>query len=324
MSIGNDIIQQSFDDVTKNAVRNIILISGKDSLCTAIVQKTRQPDVDYEYLFNDTYAELPEVNAWLDKASEYLGKPIQRVGKNLEDIIMEQGGLPGYGGFGRFCTRMAKIIPMEDYIGKGTKAFVYYGLRADELERVGYTKNSKFDIIPVYPLQEMGITLPFVWRILQDRDLLPPAFFWQRVYDRVVERLGDIAKDFIGNLEPWEFRTLFSWRSRPNCYYCYNMRNYERIGLLDHHPDLYWHAAWIEENVGKDNGKKQRIEMFTWKQGESMRELAKRADAIREDRAKAICKSIIQKAQGGLFEDNDTDRGIDELSITSCGLYCGK
>jgi hypothetical protein len=303
--------------------KHLILISGKDSATTAIVQNTRRPDIDYEYLFNDTYAELPEVNQWLDKMSDYLGKPIKRIGKNLEDIIMEQGGLPGYGGFGRFCTRMAKIMPMEDYIGK-EKAFIYYGLRADEMERTGYTKNDKFDITPVYPLREMGITLPLVWRILQDRDLLPPAFFWQRVHDRVIERLGPIAQDFISNLEPWQFRTLFSWRSRPNCSFCYNQRTYEWIGLLDHHPDLYEHAAWIEENVGKDNGKKQRLQMYTWRKGESMQELAKRADVIREDRVKAICKAIVKKAQNGLFEDIDTGGGIDELAITSCGLYCGK
>jgi hypothetical protein len=304
-------------------MRHLILVSGKDSLATAIVQKTRRPDIDYEYLFNDTYAELPEVNQWLGKASNYLGEPIQRVGKNLEDIIMEQGGLPGYGGFGRFCTRMAKITPMEDHIGSGTQAFVYYGLRADELERTGYTQNDKFDITPVYPLREMGITLPLVWRILQDRDLLPPAFFWQKVYDRVVERLGPIALDFMANLEPWEFRVLFSWRSRPNCFFCYNQRVYEWVGLYDHHPDFYWKAAWMEENVGKDNGKKQRVNMFTWRKDESLRELVNRADAVREDRVKAICKTIIRKAQGGLFED-ETGGGIDELAITSCGLYCGK
>ena len=304
--------------------RNIILISGKDSLCTAIVQKTRRPDIDYEYLFNDTYAELPEVHEWLDKASIYLGKPIQCVGRNLEDIIMETGGLPGYGAaFGRFCTPQAKIHPLEDHIGIGTKATVYYGLRADEPERVGYKKNDKFNIIPMYPLREMGITLPLVWRILQDRDLLPPAFFWQQVYDRVIERLGSIAKDFIENLEPWEFRVLFSWRSRPNCFFCYNQRVYEWVGLLDHHPDLYWKALWIEENVGKDNDKKQRLQMYTWREGESLRQLIKRADVVREQRVKAICKAIVRKAQGGLFADDDTG-GIDALSLTSCGLYCGK
>lgn len=302
-------------------VRHIIPISGKDSLATAIVQKTRQPKLLYEYLFNDTYAELPEVQEWLSQVERFLDASIKRVGENLEDIIMLQGGLPGYGVFGRFCTRMAKIEPLEAEIADG-KAFVYYGLRSDESERSGYKKTSQYDISPVYPLREMGITLPLVWRLLQDRGLLPPAFFWQQVHDRVIERLGSIACDFIRNLEPWEFRSLFSWRSRPNCYFCYNQRVYEWVGLLDHHPNLYWHAAEIEETVGKDNGKQQRVKMFTWRQGESLRELATRADIVREQRVKRICKIIIRKAQGNMFLDDDGE--LDELSLTSCGLYCGK
>jgi hypothetical protein len=305
----------------QEAIRHIIPISGKDSLCTAIVQKTRQPAIPYEYLYNDTYVELPEVYAWLEKVEQFLGLPIQRVGANLEDIIMEQGGLPGHGLFGRFCTRLAKVQPMEESIG-ASKAYVYYGLRSDEPERVGYKTNKDFDITPIYPLREMSITLPLVWRILQDRALLPPAFFWQQVHDRVMERLGPIARDFVAGLEPWEFRTLFSWRSRPNCYLCYNQRVYEWIGLLDHHPDLYWHSAEIEETVGQDNGKKHRVKMFTWRQGESLRELVKRADEVREKRVRQICKTIVRKAQGNIFVDDGEE--LDELAVTSCGLYCGK
>lgn len=303
-------------------IRHIILISGKDSLCAAIVQRTRQPDISYEYVYNDTYAELPEVYEWINRVESFLGAKIKHIGANLEEIIMGQGGLPGHGAqFGRFCTRLAKVEPMETYIGS-SKAYVYYGLRADEVERVGYKENATFDITPIYPLREMGITLPLVWRILQDRDLLPPAFFWQAVYDRVVERLGQIALDFISNLDPWEFRVLFSWRSRPNCYDCYNQRAYEWIGLLNHHPSLFDRAAWIEENVGRDNGKRQRLQMFTWRHGESLRQLAMRADEVREKRVRQICKAIIQKAQGNLFVDDGEE--FDELAVTSCGLYCGK
>lgn len=315
------IVKQELEIIVAQKIRHIIPISGKDSLATAILQKTRQPDLPYEYIFNDTYAELPEVQAWLAKVEQFLGTSISRIGENLEDIIMLQGGLPGYGAFGRYCTRMAKIEPLEAFIGDGC-AHVYYGLRADEPERVGYKKSSDFDITPIYPLREMGFTLPLVWRILQDRDLLPPAFFWQQVYDRVVERLGPIAREFMDNLEAWEFRMLFSWRSRPNCYFCYNQRVYEWIGLLDHHPALYWRAVEIEETVGKDNGKKQRLKMFTWRQGESLRELVKRADEVREQRVRQICNAIVRKAQGNMFIDDG--EGLDELTVTSCGLYCGK
>jgi len=313
------IVIQPRKEVIKKT-RHILLISGKDSLLTAIIQKTRQPELQYECMFNNTYAELPVVYEWIDKAEAYLGIPIKRVGANLEEIIFETGGIPGHDGsaFGRFCTRRAKVEPMEEEIGSG-KAVVYYGLRADEPARVGYKENPKFDITPVYPLREMGFTLPLVWHALEQLDLLPPQFFWQVVYDRVIERLGSYAS-FVDNLLPWERAYLFAWRTRPNCYYCYNQRTYEWIGLLDDSPDLFWHASYIEENVGKDNDKKQRLKMFTWRQHESLRELAKRADEVREKRVKEICKIIIRKAQGEIFPIEE----IDDLTATSCGLLCGK
>lgn len=43
-----------------NDIRHIIPISGKDSLCTAIVQRQAEA-LEYEYLFNPTGSELPEV-----------------------------------------------------------------------------------------------------------------------------------------------------------------------------------------------------------------------------------------------------------------------
>ena len=304
----------------KTDTRHILLISGKDSLATAIIQKTRQPGLPYECLFNNTFAEMPVVYEWLKKAEAYLGMPIKQVGANLEEIIMQQGGLPGHSGsaFGRFCTRLGKVLPLEREVGTG-KAFAYYGLRADEPERVGYKQNANFDITPVYPLREMGFTLPLVWHMLEQLDLLPPQFFWQAVYDRVIERLGSYAS-FVDNLLPWEKAYLFAWRTRPNCYYCYQQRTYEWIGLLDDSPHLFWHAAYIEENVGKDNGKQQRLKMFTWRQHESLRELATRAEEVREKRVKEICKIIIRRAQGEMFPVEQ----MDELSMTSCGLLCGK
>lgn len=304
---------------TITATRHILLVSGKDSLMTAIVQKAKEPHLNYECIFNNTYAELPEVYRWLDKVERYLGLPIKRIGANLEEIIMKQGGLPGYGHlFGRFCTRIAKVEPLEAEIGMG-KAIVYYGLRADEPERVGYKRNADYDILPLYPLRDMGFTLPLVWHGLEQLDLLPPQFFWKSVYERVIDRLG-IYADFVDNLLPWERAYLFAWRTRPNCYYCYNQRVYEWIGLLDAYPDLYWHAAQIEETVGKDNDKQQRLKMYTWRQGESLRQLALRADEVRENRVKEICKTIIKRAQGGLFSVEP----LDDLAVSSCGLTCGK
>lgn len=68
-------------------VRHIIPISGKDSLTTAIVQIKRNPELPYEFMFNPTGAEYPEVFEWLDNVEKFLGAKIIHVGEHLETII---------------------------------------------------------------------------------------------------------------------------------------------------------------------------------------------------------------------------------------------
>lgn len=167
-------------------MRHIIPISGKDSLATAIWQTTHHPELNYEFVFNDTRAELPETYEWLARVESVLGIRIERIGKNLEAIIDEQAILPSPRI--RFCTERAKIRPMDRFIGAET-AIVYFGLRADEPDRVGAFKTKK--LTPCYPLREAGIGLATVYRIVQGRDLMPPSFFWQRLYDAVAKQMGE-------------------------------------------------------------------------------------------------------------------------------------
>jgi hypothetical protein len=157
-------------------MRRIIPISGKDSLATAIIQRTRQPALSYEYFYNPTGMDLPEVDVWLALVESYLGASIHRVGDDLETIMYEQKILPAHKT--RYCTRLAKIFPMEEWIGK-EQAMVYYGIRADE-RRVGYQSITGGNITPVYPLKEEGYTLPMVWDLVSSLDLLPPPIFLAR------------------------------------------------------------------------------------------------------------------------------------------------
>lgn len=91
----------------------------------------KEPDLPYEFMYNPTGAELPEVFEWLDRVEKYLGKPILRIGRDLKAIIKDEKGgfLPSFNS--RFCTELAKIQPMEKFIGK-SPCFIYYGIRADE------------------------------------------------------------------------------------------------------------------------------------------------------------------------------------------------
>jgi hypothetical protein len=294
-------------------MRHIIPISGKDSLSTAILQTRKQPDLPYEYLYNPTGMDLPEVDAWLAQVERYLNITIERVGDDLESIMYEQKILPAHKA--RYCTRKAKIIPMEDWIGR-EEATVYYGIRADE-KRVGYQSLSKTNITPVYPLKEAGYTLPMVWELVTSIDLLPPRFFWQSMYEMVVRRLGKQAI-WIEQFKPWERQVLFAWRTRPNCRMCFYQSLWELVGYLEHHPDLYWHDAEIEKEIGGKD--------FFFKQNWPFEKIAEHKEAIKRKRCITICKTVANRAQISLpFEDEEEfEEDLDMLDLVSCGLFCGK
>jgi hypothetical protein len=299
-------------------VRHIIPISGKDSLSTAIVQRRRQPDLDYEYLYNPTGMELPEVDAWLNLVQDYLGKEIHRVGDDLAYIMYEQGILPSH--MVRYCTPRAKIFPMQDWIGRDS-AYVYYGIRADE-KRVGYQSLSGLDIRPIYPLQEEGYTLPMVYELVTSLDLLPPRFFWQEMYNMVIARLG-VAASLLENFKPWELSMLFAWRSRPNCYHCFYQALYEWVGLLEHHPVLFWNAAGIEKEIGTAD---RREKAYTFKKDWSLYRIAECKESIKRKRCIQICKIILKRSKLEMQfpEEEELDREIDLLDVVPCGLFCGK
>ena len=149
-----------------------------------------------------------------------------------------------YGGFlpnprSRWCTRVLKIEPFEEYL-EGSKAFSYIGIRADE-NRDGYQSKKKPvlsqrpNIIPIYPFKDDGITFTDVKRILEESGLGLPDYY--------------------------------RWRSRSGCYFCF----YQQIGewqrLCEEHPDLFKKAMEYEQPV---NGKS-----FTWVEGMTLDELSK-------------------------------------------------
>lgn len=293
--------------VTDN-FRHIIPISGKDSAATAIVQKTRQPELNYEFIYNETMAELPEVDTWLSRMEVFLEAPIARIGANLEDIIYEQGILPSF--HKRFCTRLAKIYPMEDWVAKEDRpAKIYFGIRADE-QRVGY-ESKRSSIIPVYPLQELGIDIDLVYSILDKEELAPPDFMWNSLFEMIYDQLGYFVRnDALSRLTRSQKTNLFCWRSRMNCYYCFNQQVWEWVGLLEHHPDLFEKAEIIENQVGAEG--------YTWRQDWSLKRIRSEAESIKARRAKRVINRIITTA----FKIEDGEE--DQLGLVSCGLFCGK
>lgn len=300
-------------------MRHIIPISGKDSLATAIVQMNRQPGLPYEFLYNPTGMELPPIEARLQSVEGALSIHIERIGDDLGEIIREQGILPAHKQ--RFCTRLAKIHPMEDWIGT-EPAMVYYGIRADE-HRVGYQSMVGRNITPVYPLKEAGYTISMVWELVTKLELLPPQFFWSSMHTMVTKRLGVVADILLSGFKPWERNTLFAWRSRPNCHMCFYQRLYEFVGLLEHYPDLFWQDVVLEEEIGMAD---KREKAFTLKQNWSLRKIAEHAETIKRKRCIAICKAVLKRAkiELPLMDDETEDDELDMLSVVPCGLFCGK
>lgn len=263
------------DAVQDRSRRHIIPLSGgKDSTALAVYMLERHGDLPLEFLFTDTGAELPETYSYLRRFEAIFGVEINRLtALDLPELqVRSKGGRRSpfdvllnevYSGFlpnpqARWCTRMLKIKPFEHFVG-GDEAYSYIGIRADE-NREGFrgaaakpaqegddgqaesgrakpvVLSNRNNILPVYPLKDIGFGLDDV------RDLL------------LGSGLG---------LPPY-----YDWRSRSGCYFCFYQQVGEWQGLKERHPELFEAAKTYE--LAKANGRR-----FTWSQARSLEELEK-------------------------------------------------
>jgi len=234
--------------------RHILSVSGgKDSAALAIYMRDRVPDM--EYLFCDTEKELPETYQYLIKLEAVLGKPIKRLihdGRGFDHwLSVFNGYLPS--ARMRWCTKHLKLFPFEHYVGE-SPVVNYVGIRADE-DRQGYV-STKPNISAVFPFKEDGIVYADVEQILRESGIGLP--------------------------------TYRAWRSRSGCYFCFFQQKIEWVGLLEHHPDLFWKASAYEK-VDVETGKR-----FTWSDRESLAELAtsSRIKEIRAEHEARMARSI--------------------------------
>lgn len=224
--------------------RHILCMSGgKDSTALALYMRDRVPEM--EYVFCDTDKELKETYEYLNRVEAFLGKKIIRLNAKAGfDYWLEV-----YGGYlpspnMRWCTRMLKLKPFEQYVGE-QPVISYVGLRADE-DRIGYI-STKPNIQAVFPFKEDGIDYPGVMKILEDSGIgLPPYLKWGRTHS--------------------------------GCYFCFFQRPIEWVRLLETHPDQFEQAMKYEK-ISDEPGK-----TFTWNQRMSLEELRKpeNIDAIKK------------------------------------------
>ncbi len=242
------LIQEALEDKT---ARHIVSFSGgKDSTALGIYLLEKYPQLNLEFLFCDTGAELDETYEFIERFEAVFGVKIKRLNALDHLGIKKKGSRTPfdvylkeyYGGFlpspqARWCTRVLKIQPFEREIGSD-RAYSYIGIRADE-KRLGYQQQKPVvlseapNIFPVYPFKEEGIELADVKSILNNSGLGFPSYY--------------------------------KWRSRSGCYFCFYQQVGEWQGLKEYHPVLFQKAKSYEKD---ENGKR-----YTWSSSRSLAEL---------------------------------------------------
>jgi 3'-phosphoadenosine 5'-phosphosulfate sulfotransferase (PAPS reductase)/FAD synthetase len=226
---------EPMNDVASRQVRHILSLSGgKDSAALAVYMRDRVDDM--EYIFHDTDKELPDTYRYLDRLEDYLGKRIVRTtfGTTFDNLLRLYGGmLPS--NHRRWCTRMMKLKPFEEYIGD-EPCINYVGIRADE-DRVGYI-SQKANITAEFPFRDDGIDYDGVQRILKDSGIgMPPYTEWGR--------------------------------TRSGCFFCFYQQKIEWVRLKQRYPE-YFEEAKAYEQPNRVNGN-----VFYWCQDEPLSELEK-------------------------------------------------
>lgn len=265
-------------------VRHILSLSGgKDSAALALYMRDRVPDM--EYVFNDTRKELPETYDYLNRIEDYLGKHINRLNADLgfDHWYDVYGGMIPSNGR-RWCTRMLKLKPFEQFVGNDP-VLNYVGLRADEA-RTGYISH-KPNITPVYPFRDDGLKLADIQHILLSAGVgLPPYTEWGR--------------------------------TRSGCFFCFYQQKIEWVHLKEKHPNLYEEAKKYERPY-EGNGN-----VFTWSSGESLTELERpeRVDQIRREHEKRRVRDFERGADLTLEQVFERRLGEEETADDASCAIC--
>jgi 3'-phosphoadenosine 5'-phosphosulfate sulfotransferase (PAPS reductase)/FAD synthetase len=280
-------------------VRHICGISGgKDSSALALYLRRTRPELEVEYFFCDTGAELPETYEYLTKLEAALGQPIARLNADRGfDHWFEvfRGALPSPQM--RWCTKNMKIRPIEDWIGDDP-AVSYVAIRADESNRKGYV-STKSNISAVFPFIEAGVDHDGVMRILDDAGIGLPSYY--------------------------------EWRTRSGCYFCFYQRKAEWVGLADRHPELFERAKQIERKVLAEAGLAgdasyddyaMQGRQYTWSQGETLDDLLARRDEIIDRHREAVRRASESGRDLPLVDalNQALDADDDAMPCTVCAL----
>lgn len=259
-------------------VRHILSLSGgKDSAALAVYLRDRVPEM--EYIFHDTDKELPETMEYLARLEAVLGKKITKTSsKDTFDHWLKVYGGMIPSNHRRWCTRMLKLKPFEDYVGTD-EVINYVGLRADE-DRTGYI-STKPNIKAVYPFQDDGLVRADIIRILEDSGLGLPGYM--------------------------------EWgRSRSGCFFCFYQQRVEWVRLKQTHPDLFEEAKRYEEQSvlnGQTFYWAQNERLADLERPERMQQIIEEAEAVQvRKRANRKNRTLAETLGGLVAEDEPHER----------------
>jgi hypothetical protein len=160
----------------------VALSGGKDSTALALALRHFEPK-DYIYIANPTGNELPEMEQHLQSLEGLLGAPIHRIGCGLtfEELVRQEEMIPNFRA--RFCTRILKIEPTQEFLKQFEHPVLHVGLRADEQMRKGVD----YGVECRFPFREWGWGLKEVLSFLDRLDITIPKrtdcawCFFQRI-----------------------------------------------------------------------------------------------------------------------------------------------
>lgn len=153
------------------STKHIVALSGgKDSTALALALKKFEPR-NYIYICNPTGDELPDMKQHWRQIERLIEAPIHQVtsGMTFTELIYKENMIPSFRA--RFCTRILKIEPTQEFIKQFDNAVLYVGLRADEESRKGVD----YGVPCRYPLREWGWTVHDVWSFLDKNNITIPA-----------------------------------------------------------------------------------------------------------------------------------------------------
>ncbi len=220
-------------------MRYLAVSGGADSSAMALLLHERGED--FEMVFSDTGAELPETYYLLPRLARYVGREIVAVsGGTFFQRLLNRGFLlPSFQV--RWCTRELKQEPQDRFFAAQGECLVGVGIRADEAKRAHLKPRGgqTFD----YPLLVAGMGKADVHALCRRHGLLSPAYE--------------------------------TGRTNTSCFCCPFQRARDWKWLQKHHPDLYALAEdWEEQSAiyarAKGYGEKYT---YTWHASRSLRQL---------------------------------------------------